>query len=78
MNIPTRTFSKDGFEMQLAINYIGAFLFTNSIMSKLLASPAPRITNITSNGYALSPFRFDDYNFDEDKSSGIPEDSAAV
>ncbi|RFU29872.1 hypothetical protein B7463_g6480, partial [Scytalidium lignicola] len=74
MNLPTRTLSKDGFEMQLAINYLGAFLFTNSIMPKLLASKAPRVTNVTSNGYALSPFRFADYNFDEDKSSNLPED----
>jgi len=74
MNIPQRTLSKDGFELQLAINYLGAFLFTNSIMSKIIASKAPRITNITSNGYALSPFRFADFNFDEDKSGNLPED----
>lgn len=33
-------------------------------MPKLLASKAARIANITSNGYVLSPFRFDDKNFD--------------
>lgn len=64
MNIPTRTLSTDGFEMQLSVNYLGAFLFTNSIMPKLLASKAARIANITSNGYALSPFRFNDFNFE--------------
>jgi NAD(P)-dependent dehydrogenase (short-subunit alcohol dehydrogenase family) len=74
MNTPTRTLSKDGFEMQLAVNYLGAFLFTNSIMPKLLASSAGRVMNITSNGYALSPFRFADYNFDEEKSATLPED----
>ncbi|KFY43984.1 hypothetical protein V495_03683 [Pseudogymnoascus sp. VKM F-4514 (FW-929)] len=64
MNIQTRTLSTDGFEMQLAVNYLGAFLFTNSIMPKLLASMAARIANIVSNGHALSPFRFNDYNFE--------------
>lgn len=72
MNLPTRTFSKDGFEMQLAVNYLGPFLFTNSIMPKLLASKAARIANITSNGYRLSPFRFNDYNFENP--SSLPED----
>ncbi|KAL5345342.1 hypothetical protein ACLOAV_009713 [Pseudogymnoascus australis] len=68
MNIPTRTLSTDGFEMQLSVNYLGAFLFTNSIMPKLLASKAARIANITSNGYALSPFRFNDFNFENPSS----------
>jgi NAD(P)-dependent dehydrogenase (short-subunit alcohol dehydrogenase family) len=74
MNVPIRKLSTDGFELQLAVNYLGAFLFTNSIMPKLLASTAPRITNITSNGYALSPFRFDDYNFEAEKAENLPED----
>lgn len=68
MNIPTRTLSIDGFEMHLSVNYLGAFLFTNSIMPKLLASKAARIANIASNGYELSPFRFNDYNFENPSS----------
>ncbi|KFY86006.1 hypothetical protein V500_07934 [Pseudogymnoascus sp. VKM F-4518 (FW-2643)] len=64
MNIPTRTFSTDGFEMHLSVNYLGAFLFTNSIMPKVFASKAASIANIASNGYELSPFRFNDYNFE--------------
>ncbi|KAI9876064.1 MAG: hypothetical protein M1830_007425 [Pleopsidium flavum] len=71
MNIPERTLSADGFEMQLAVNYLGLALFTNSIMLNLLKSNAGRVVNIVSNGYALSPFRFSDYNF-EGKS--LPED----
>ena len=63
MNIPERTLS-DGFELQLMVNYLGLALFTNSIMPKLLKSSAGRIVNIVSNGYALSPFRFSDYNFE--------------
>ena len=64
MNIPERSLSVDGFEMQLAVNYLGLALFTNSIMPKLLNSSAGRVVNIVSNGYALSPFRFSDYNFE--------------
>lgn len=62
MNIPERTLSLDGFEMHFAVNYLGAFCFTNSIMGKLL-SRGGRIVNVGSSGYAFSPFRFADYNF---------------
>ncbi len=62
MNIPERTLSTDGFEMHLAVNYLGAFRFTNSIMGKLLVRGG-RVVNVGSSGYALSPFRFADYNF---------------
>ena len=56
------------------INYFGVFLFTNLIMSKLLASNTPHINNITSNGYALSLFCFAEYSFDEDKFRNLPGD----
>ncbi|KAI4112286.1 MAG: hypothetical protein LQ345_006540 [Seirophora villosa] len=65
MNIPERQLSKDGLEMHLATNHLGPFAFTNLILLKILASfKSPRIVNVVSNGYALSPFRFSDWNFD--------------
>jgi NAD(P)-dependent dehydrogenase (short-subunit alcohol dehydrogenase family) len=64
MNIPERRLSAAGFEMHLATNYLGLALFTMSILPKIKQSAAGRIVNVTSNGYALSPFRFSDYNFD--------------
>ncbi|KAI4201505.1 MAG: hypothetical protein LQ348_001642 [Seirophora lacunosa] len=65
MNIPERQLSKDGLEMHLATNHLGPFAFTNLILPKILASSkSPRIVNVVSNGYALSPFRFSDWNFD--------------
>ncbi len=70
MNVPERTLSVDGFEMQLATNHLGPFLFTNLIMGKLIASKG-RIVNIVSNGYLLAPFRFSDYNFEKET---LPED----
>lgn len=51
--------------MHLATNYLGPFLFTNSIMKKLISSGTARIVNVSSNGYIFSPFRFADYNFEE-------------
>lgn len=58
-----RTVTDEGFEKQLATNYLGPFLFTHIIMSKILASEAPRIVNVGSDGHILSPIRFDDINF---------------
>lgn len=72
MNIPERKLSADGFEMHLATNYLGLALFTNGILPKVKKSEAGRVVNVVSNGYAISPFRFSDYNFDGVKE--LPED----
>jgi NAD(P)-dependent dehydrogenase (short-subunit alcohol dehydrogenase family) len=58
-----RDITVDGFEYQLATNYIGPFLFTNLIMDKILASKSPRIVNVASNGHRFGQFKFDDWNF---------------
>jgi NAD(P)-dependent dehydrogenase (short-subunit alcohol dehydrogenase family) len=53
----------DGYELQFASNHLGHFLFTNLIISKLLASKAPRVVNVSSDGHRLNPIRWADYNF---------------
>ncbi|RDW65952.1 short-chain dehydrogenase TIC 32 [Coleophoma cylindrospora] len=53
----------DGYESQFAANHLGHFLLTNLIMDKILASKAPRIVAVSSDGHRLSPIRFEDYNF---------------
>jgi len=69
MNIPDRTLSEDSIGMQFATNHIGHFLFTNLIVSKLIASSkvsakgATRIVNVSSRGVRFSPVRFSDLNF---------------
>ena len=64
MNIPERQLSEDGFEMHLAVNYLGPFLLTTSLIDQSLVARDSRIVNVGSNGYFFSPFRFTDYNFD--------------
>ncbi|KAI0857765.1 WW domain-containing oxidoreductase [Xylaria cubensis] len=56
--------SPEGYENQLATNYLGPWLFTNLVMSKILASKYPRIVNVSSDGHRLNPIRWDDYNFE--------------
>ncbi|KAF2122496.1 hypothetical protein BDV96DRAFT_482071 [Lophiotrema nucula] len=63
---PYRT-TVEGIELQFGSNHIGHYLFTNLIMPKLLASPAPRIVNVSSTGYYLGPVRFEDWNFEDGK-----------
>jgi NAD(P)-dependent dehydrogenase (short-subunit alcohol dehydrogenase family) len=53
----------EGFESHFGTNHLGHFLFTNLIIGKLLASQAPRVVNVSSNGHRLSPIRFADFNF---------------
>lgn len=63
---PYRT-TKEGIENQFGSNHIGHFLFTNLIMPKLLASKAPRVVNISSDGHRASGIRFDDPSFQDGK-----------
>ncbi|KAL2822817.1 hypothetical protein BDW59DRAFT_149222 [Aspergillus cavernicola] len=55
--------SPEGYENQFATNHLAHFLFTNLIMDKILASPSPRVVNVSSDGHRLSPIRWADYNF---------------
>lgn len=59
--------TKEGIENQFGTNYVGHFLFTNLIMSKVLAAKNPRIVNVSSDGHRFSGVRFDDYNFQDGK-----------
>ncbi|PWY69488.1 short-chain dehydrogenase [Aspergillus heteromorphus CBS 117.55] len=64
--------SDDGVETQFAINHVGHFLFTNLIMSKLVApGKTGRVVNVSSNGHELGPVRFHDWNFDNGKNYDI-------
>jgi NAD(P)-dependent dehydrogenase (short-subunit alcohol dehydrogenase family) len=56
--------SKYGIEKTLAINHLGHFLLTKRLLPALIAAgPGSRVINLTSAGYKMGPFRFDDWNF---------------
>ncbi len=52
MAIPFRR-TVDGHEMQLAVNHLGHFALTASLMPALLRSPAGRVVSVTSTGRFL-------------------------
>ena len=57
--------TEDGLEYQFGTNHIGHFLFTNLIMSKIVAAgKGSRIVNVSSSGHKREQMRFDDYNFE--------------
>ncbi|KAG9191998.1 hypothetical protein G6011_10732 [Alternaria panax] len=57
----------EGIENQFGCNHVGHFLFTNLIMPKLLASKAPRVVNVASDGHRFSSVRFEDPSFQHGK-----------
>ncbi|KAJ6260752.1 hypothetical protein Dda_4981 [Drechslerella dactyloides] len=67
---PTRLVSADNIEIQFATNHVGHYLFTNLIMSKILAAAekstkgATRIINVSSFGHGANPIRFSDWNWE--------------
>lgn len=66
MGGPYRT-TVEGLELQFGSNHIGHFLFTNLIMPKILAAPAPRIVSVASDGHRMSGIRFSDPGFEAGK-----------
>ncbi|KAK4051407.1 hypothetical protein OIV83_002891 [Microbotryomycetes sp. JL201] len=66
MALPERRLSADGYELQLATNHLGHFLFTGLVKDRLKAGA--RIVNVSSLGHRNSPFRFDDPNFEQEGS----------
>jgi NAD(P)-dependent dehydrogenase (short-subunit alcohol dehydrogenase family) len=56
--------TEDGVESQLGTNHIGHFLFTQSILGKILAAgEGKRVVNVSSNAYKFGRVRFEDWNF---------------
>ncbi|WP_436534799.1 SDR family oxidoreductase [Actinoplanes sp. HUAS TT8] len=60
MMLPQRTESPDGFELQLASNYLGPFALTGRLLPLLLAAPAPRVATMSSGTSAQGRIAFDD------------------
>lgn len=78
MGIPDRQLTPEGIELHFATNYIGHFLFTNLIMSKLIEASAKspkcatRIVNVTTLSPTMSTMRWSDPTF-EKLNKDLPE-----
>jgi NAD(P)-dependent dehydrogenase (short-subunit alcohol dehydrogenase family) len=70
VSLSRRQVSRDGIEMMLQVNHLGAFLLTNLLLDKLKASAPARIVNVSSRMHAnATGYGFDDFQFE--RSYGI-------
>ncbi|PSR76029.1 NAD(P)-binding protein [Coniella lustricola] len=68
MAVSDYTLSKDGVELQFAVNHLAHFLFTNLLMGKIVAATdGGRVVNVSSDGHRLAPIRWGDWNFRDGK-----------
>jgi NAD(P)-dependent dehydrogenase (short-subunit alcohol dehydrogenase family) len=79
MGVQERTLTEDGIEMHFATNHIGHWLFSCSIMPKMIEASknntkgATRIVNVSSGSPRVSSMRWSDINF-EKKNKDLPEE----
>lgn len=70
MMVPTRKKTEDGFEMQLATNYLGHFLLFWLLKDALIQSSTPdfqsRLVNVSSSGHHASEIVWDDFNLEKE------------
>ena len=60
---PRRRESPQGYEMSMAVNHLGYFLFTHELRPLLEASAPARIVNVASAGHRIGRLDFDDLHF---------------
>lgn len=63
MWVPLRRDSR-GIESQLATNYLGQFQLTAALWESLKNADGARVINVSSYGHQMSPFDFNDPNFE--------------
>ncbi|MBM0230954.1 SDR family NAD(P)-dependent oxidoreductase [Micromonospora sp. STR1_7] len=64
MAIPTRQVTAQGWELQLATNYLGHFALTRGLHASLRAAQAARVVLVSSGAHLAAPFDFDDPQFE--------------
>ena len=56
--------TEDGFEMQMATNHLGHFLFTNLLLDKMISNAPSRIINVSSLAHEFGAIDLNDLNYD--------------
>ncbi|MET9016353.1 SDR family NAD(P)-dependent oxidoreductase [Streptomyces olivaceoviridis] len=64
MMLPTREVNAQGWEMQLAINYLGHFALAVGLRTALQAAEKPRVAVVSSGAQLRAGFDFDDPQFE--------------
>ena len=64
MMLPRRVLSAQGWEMQLAVNYLGHFALAHGLHDALRAAGGARVVTVSSGAQRLCPVDFDDPHFE--------------
>ena len=64
---PTLESTKDGYEKQIGVNYIGHFLWTLKLLPLLKKSEAGRVVNLASMMHFMGSIKFDQFKAEEVK-----------
>lgn len=57
---PTRQITKQGFELQFGVNFLGHFLLTSFLLKTLLSASAPRVIQVSSVAHRQGKMNWDD------------------
>jgi NAD(P)-dependent dehydrogenase (short-subunit alcohol dehydrogenase family) len=60
---PPRSYTVDGFELQLGTNHLGHFLWTARVLPAVLAAAPARIVNVSSRGHVRGDIGWDDPHY---------------
>jgi NAD(P)-dependent dehydrogenase (short-subunit alcohol dehydrogenase family) len=63
MALPTRQLTPEGWELQLATNYLGHFALARGLRDNLRAAGSARVVMVSSGAQLLAGFDFDDPHF---------------
>lgn len=63
MNVPLAR-TREGIESHLGVNHLGHFLLTDLLADALRRGAPSRVVTLSSSAHRLSPFEFDDPNFE--------------
>lgn len=61
--MPPYSLSKDGFESQMAANYLGHFVLTGGLLPLLNATPGARVVTLSSLAHRWGPIQYEDPHF---------------
>ncbi len=65
MIFPKRYQSAEGIEMTFALNHLGYFMLTSSLLKNLKAAPSARIINVASEAQKAGMIHFEDINLED-------------